>query len=491
MKNKQYYKIELLLKTEPYQEHKIDKSLEAGRMLYNALLNKVNKRYKEMIKTKKYRNLIASLTNDEEYNKSIWEQVNLLIKEFRLTKYDIVNDIKVMRYHHNKLIYSRLAQEIAVQVYSSVHSILYGKGKEIHFKKYGQFNSLKGNDNKCGIVYKDNTVYWSGLTFKVVIPSSPKAYQYLADNLFNNLDNIKFCTIVRKNIRGIYKYYVQLTIEGVAYNHRHKLGKGKVGIDIGTSTIAIASDKVVNILELADKIQDIEKVKAKLLRKMDRSRRHNNPNKYNADGTFIKGNKDKWNNSKRYIRYQKQLRELYRKQADIRKKQHGELSNYILSLGDEFYVEQMNFQALQKRSKKTETNSKGRFKRKKRFGKSIGNRAPSMLLTMLDNKLAFHNKCLNKINTIKCKASQFNHITGDYTKKELGCRWNIINNIKVQRDIYSAFLISNVNNTLDGFDINLCNHKYDNFLELHNNKIQELQTIKQQTNKKFLSCIGI
>ena len=236
----------------------------------------------------------------------------------------------------------------------------------------------------------------------------------------------------------------------------------------------------------------LEKEKKRIQRKMDRSRRANNPNKYNENGTFKQGDKTPWNNSKHYQVLQKQYKEICRKQVVMRRLQHGALSNYILSLGNEFYVEEMNFAGLAKRSKKpTEYKKDGKCKRKKRFGKSIGNRAPSLLLTLLNNKLKYFHKILHKINTQKCKASQFNHITQTYTKKSLSQRWNYINNIPVQRDLYSAFLISNVNETLDGFNIDLCNQKYNNFLKLHNLKIQELRQQKLLTNKKFLSCMGI
>lgn len=36
----------------------------------------------------------------------------------------------------------------------------------------------------------------------------------------------------------------------------------------------------------------------------------------------------------------------------------------------------MNFAGLQKRAMNTEKNDKGKFKRKKRFGKSLANKAP-------------------------------------------------------------------------------------------------------------------
>jgi len=58
-----------------------------------------------------------------------------------------------------------------------------------------------------------------------------------------------------------------------------------------------------------------------------------------------------------------------RKQKALRKQSHEKLANYIISLGNQVYVEDMNFKGLQRRAKKTTVNKKtGRFKKKKRFG---------------------------------------------------------------------------------------------------------------------------
>jgi hypothetical protein len=84
----------------------------------------------------------------------------------------------------------------------------------------------------------------------------------------------------------------------------------------------------------------------------------------------------------------------------------------------------MNFAGLQKRAKKTEKNDKGKFKRKKRFGKSLANKAPSMLLSIINRKLGYYGEQLIKIDTSETKASQFNHFDGTYTKKSLSQRWN-------------------------------------------------------------------
>ena len=212
-----------------------------------------------------------------------------------------------------------------------------------------------------------------------------------------------------------------------------------------------------------------------------------NPDNFNVDGTIKKqGNKKViWNKSNHYIKLQNELKELYRKQADIRKYQHEQLANYIISLGENIYVETMNYSALQKRSTKTEKNDKGKFKKKKRFGKSLANKAPAMLLTIIDRKLKYHDRVLNKIDTYSVKASQYNHIDKQYNKKKLSERWNYFGDTKVQRDMYSAFLIMNVENDLKGINQKKCNEKYNNFLRLHDIEVKRL------TGCKNLSSIAI
>ena len=45
---------------------------------------------------------------------------------------------------------------------------------------------------------------------------------------------------------------------------------------------------------------------------------------------------------------------------------------------------------------------------------------------------------------------------------------------KVQRDLYSAFLIQNVNDSLKQIDTERCNQSYNSFLFLHDKEIQRL-----------------
>ena len=54
--------VQFPLMTEKYQEDVLNKRFEIGRQIYNSLVNITQNRYKEMIKTKKYRTLLSSLT---------------------------------------------------------------------------------------------------------------------------------------------------------------------------------------------------------------------------------------------------------------------------------------------------------------------------------------------------------------------------------------------------------------------------------------------
>ena len=473
--------VEFPLKTEIYQEDILNKRFEIGRKIYNSLVNITQKRYREMIKTKKYRTLLSFLTGNKKLDKDIWKQINDMRKQYGMSEYSFHEDVKRMQKHFKDNIDSFTVQKIATKLWKAYDKLFYGNGKKVYYKKYDSFHTLEGKSNKTGIRFKDDMLIWNGLKIPVVIDYN-NYYEYQSLQY-----DICYCRIIRKYIRHNYKYYVQIVLKGNPPIKKHDIGTGDVGLDIGTSTIAISSQSDVKILEIADKIQNIENQKRKLLRKMDRSRRANNLDNYNEDGTIKKqGNKKIiWNKSNHYVKYQNELKELYRKQASIRKYQHECMANYIISLGNKVYVEKMNFAGLQKRVKNTEKNNEGKFKRKKRFGKSLANKAPSMLLSIIDRKLKYFGEKLIEINTFEAKASQFNHFDKTYTKKTLSQRWNNFNGIKVQRDMYSAFLIMNISSDLKSFNIDKCNERFDNFYKLHNKEIERLKS------NKNLSSVGI
>ena len=81
-----------------------------------------------------------------------------------------------------------------------------------------------------------------------------------------------------------------------------------------------------------------------------------------------------WKYSDRYKKLKAKHAELCRINAVNKQIAINEDANYLRSLGDTFVTEPKNASKLMKRAKKTTVNSKGRFNKKKRFGKSIKNR---------------------------------------------------------------------------------------------------------------------
>lgn len=500
---KQRYILNLILETEKYEEDILNKRFEIGRQLYNAVLNVSLKRYKEMLKTKRWRENQTNIYNiykvekDEKKRKTLSKEYlnikNSMLKEFGISEYSFHKYISTMQKHFKNNIDSFTTQKIASQVWTAYDYILYGNGEELHFKSYRDgLNSLEGKSNKTGIRYinKDNTLEWNKL--KIKVQSKFNDYEISALR-----DKICFCRIVRKFIRGKYKYTLQLILEGtppIKINKttgeiKNNIDMGVCGIDIGTQSIAYVSDYNSKLYELAPRVQNIENEKRKILRFMDRSKRATNPNNFNEDGTIKKGIKLEWKYSNKYIKVKNELKDLYRKQADIRREDHNILANEIISQVNAILVEKMSFKGLQKRSKNTDKNDKGKFKKKKRFGKSLANKAPAMLMTILKNKLKAKGGLFLEVNTFKVKASQYNHLNQEYNKKKLSQKWNHFNynneDIKVQRDLYSAYLIKNVERDLETINNDKCNEGFENFLEMHNKEILRLQGLNN------LSSIGI
>lgn len=496
--------LNLDLKTEMFQEFVLDKRFEIGRKIYNSLLGIGNNRLKELTKTNKWKenqkkiSEIHSKEKDENKIKKLCEPYfeirNNLLMQFNLSEYSLHDDVKLMQHKFKKNLDSMTCQKIATRVWKALSSVLYSDGEEVHFKKYYEgLNSLEGKTNSSGIRYKikTNMLEWNGL--KIKVQDKLNSWEQLAIQ-----SKIKYSRITRKFVRGKYKYTLQLVLDGIppmktdiiTGKVKNDTAIGECGIDIGTQTIAYTTNNETHLLELAPNVVNLEKEKRKIQRYMDRSKRKTNSDNFNEDGTIKKG-RLKWNFSNRYKKARAILKDIQRKQKDIRKLDHEILANKIISKADTIKVETMNFKALQKKAKKTEKNEKGKFKKKKRFGKSIGNKAPGMFLTILKRKLKSKGGLYFEVNTIEVKASQYNHFIDTCIKKKLSERWNYFdyNNseIKIQRDLYSSFLIKNVKSDLKTIDRDKCIKDFDEFIKHHNEEIECLRV----SEKKLISSMGI
>ena len=503
----------------------LNKRLEIARHMYNKTLAHATKRLSLLRKDKRYKELLnmywnlkskSSLTEEEDKElKSIKTNLTELQRAYGLSEFQLHSFIAVSKRNFEKNIDINTAQTIASRVWKSISSNLFKDGKKCHFKKYGTLTSVEGKSNKSGILLRKkkftkiklskkdkqnpkkkqkkiketvekHCLVWNGLKIPL---------KYRKDDLFIQecleLYTPQYCRIVKKVVKGKDKFYLQLIIEGVAPPKRKKDGsfrinstktEGRVGIDIGTQTIATVSKNKCRLIEFAPKSNQFDREIFLTQRALDRSRRTTNPDNYNKDGTIKRGTKLNWIRSKGYMKLLYKLKELHRLKSAYIEHSHNILANQILTEGSDIFVENMNYKALSKRAKfkeDEEKNKKGKNKRKKRFGKSIGNKSPGKFLTILNNKLQYQGKTLNKINNYTFKASQYNHDKNEYIKNSLNTRNKVIAGNKVQRDLYSAFLIYCSNNDLQTANQEMCIKEFDNFIKNHNLEIDRLTQLKK------------
>ena len=496
----------LKLDTSNEDNHYLNWILESGRRLYNKLLEFAINQIKELDKNKKYKRMLKKYYDGNKQDKELLKTITEIRNSYSLSNFGLITQVYKLREKTcGKYFNSNFAVSIADRVWFAVERILFSNGKALHFQKFSEFNSISGKDNKTGLYYDviNNILHTGNRVKKIIKPLIRENDIYVQDAL---TPRIKYCRIVRKQFHHKYKYFLQLTLEG---NPPKKLtlGKGDVGIDIGVSTIAVVGEEDAIFEPLANDIDKYNQKIIELQRKLERSRRLSNPDNYNEDGTIKTpkdGEKLHWKKTKNYKKIIKKLKHLYRLRSCYVTESHNKIANQIVEMGDKHYVEPMNYKALQKKADKpTEqtdkvikvTNKNGKTKsvkkckKKKRFGKSLNNRSPGALLTIIDRKLKYHGKKTIPVDIYNYKASQYHHDTQEYVKPKLNERIKVIHNQLVQRDLYSAFLLKNYENSTT-INQTKCELGFNKFLELQYNVICNLK--QRLINKETLpTCMGI
>ena len=398
----------------------------------------------------------------------------------------------------------------AEDIWRGVEKVLYEDGRMIHFQRRGNLPILRAKQIERMITVKNinNHLILScdGITFSPIIrdrferDEADAVLDYLAHSeevdakvakLFSETGEITdtyrpcYAALKCEEIRGKLRVFIHLTIEGSAkpkFNKdgspRHKYGRGVIGCDIGTQTIAYTSDKecgLRNLAERGDAISKSERMERILLRKLDRSRREMNPQNFNEDGTIRKGFK-KWTFSKNYIESRKELSSLQRKNSINRHLAIREDVNRIRSLGDVFITEPRNAKKLMLRTKETAVNEK--TGRKKRFGKSVRNRCPGYFQSQIEMKFTSTGGRYFEV-PYDYRASQYDHTNGEYEKRKLSERmFPLSDGTMVQRDLYSSFLLYNACMDGDGkmmIDGVKCDESFECIRRMHDEEIERIR----------------
>ena len=453
-------------------ENHLEKSFHITNSAYNEALCfglrhfealKQNPTYQELLDAK--RELLQKPEKEQKtkifkaQKKEIDEALTKIRKAYSLTEYGLSGHLSQQRrkpgsvYEH---LNSGELQVIAGQAYKTLEKVLFYQIKphKVRFRsKFDLDVSFRNRVNstgtrlvesdKIGIAYR---LYLHKASTFIDIPI--KAFNdYQQMNLLRS-ERIKYVQIIRKTIRRKKVYYLQIVCEGYPYTKTSK-GNDTVGIDPGISTIAYATPNEVALVDLVPStINQKEKHIKSLERRIERSRRVNNPECYNEDGTIKKGSRFK-RPSKRAQRLLTRRQKAYRSLSEERKKLQGQLITHLVSQASVIKIEELNVKGLQRRAKDIRINPKtNRPFSKKRFGKSIFRAASGAFREALKTRAEQLGIEVVMISPKDVKPSQYNHISQTFEKKPLSTRifdlsaeWT-----GLQRDLYSAFLIGHIEN---------------------------------------------
>lgn len=474
-----------------------NETLSFGLKRFSAM--KKNERYQELLERR--REVVKTQENIKKKNKEEAKQIKTQLKEineelgkiqidYGLTKYQLSSWILERRkqteaYQH---LNSGELQVISDNAYNTLTQVIFYKTKPEKLKfrsKYSLEHSFRNRENSTGtrLVESEKT----GVAYRLYIH---KRYTFIdiPMNAFTEYqqvqllraDKIKYVQIVSKTIRGKQVFYLQIVCQGIPVSKIQK-GEGVTGIDPGISTVAYVSKDSCELVDLVPKdFARKERLIQNLSRKIERSRRVNNPEVYNENGTRKKDVRLK-PLSKRAKRLAIRRQTAYRKLTEERRKRQGKLVNHIVSQSSVIKIEDLDVKSLQKRKREIRINPKtGRPFSKKRYGKAIFKAAPGYFRTLLLQRANSTGCKVDIISPKKTKPSQYNHITGEFNKKELKTRiYNLTNEITdVQRDLYSAFLIAHIEN-----DKYLTEELEENFENFYENMKKQLDILRQKPSR--------
>ena len=460
-----------LLLPRQIQNH-LEKSFHIANSAYNEALGfglrrfnamKENPSYQELLEAR--RELIAKSKKEQEIKgfksqkKEIENKLAEIRKDYSLTEFGLSQHLSKQRrktdssYQH---LNSGELQVVASHVMKALEKVLFYQIEphKVRFRsKYDTDMSFRNRVNSTGtrLVESDKM----GIAYRLYIHKTStfvdipvKAFNTYQQMSLLRSNRIKYVQIIRKTIRGKKAYYLQIVCEGTPPTKVSR-GQGVVGIDPGISTVAYAAPNKVALVDLVPQnITQKEKLLKVLDRRIERSRRVNNPDCFHADGTIKKSCHFK-RMSNRALRLVNRHKKAYRSLSEERKKLQGQLINQVVSNASVIKVEDLNVKGLQKRAKDLRINPKtNRPFSKKRFGKSIFRAAPGAFREALKTRAVQLGIEVIMISPKEVKPSQYNHISQTFEKKPLSTRifdltpeWT-----GLQRDLYSAFLIGHIEN---------------------------------------------
>lgn len=420
---------------------------QAGRQLYNALLNEAMVRMKLVRKSDLYQ--FARKLPKLPKNKLRNEAFKVACQQYRYSEYDLQAYATVVANQSKWIadkVDSNTQQKLATRAFKASSRVILGLAKKVRFKVPAQFKSMEGKSNKQGIRWAEDKLIWGKLKLEPIIDlDNPVIMHGLTSK-------VKYVRILFKFINGKRRWFAQLINEGIPFQKPANFtADGVVGLDLNVSNIAYVANDEAGLLPFAEGVPTFQKEISRIQSKMQRSQRLANPDNYEPDFIGKKGRKQvvkkgknkkrcasvgfpdhesatrqgrfRWNSSKRYQKLRARKRELERRKSEYAKSQNRKLVNDILRHGNQIKTENVSIKGWQKR-----------------YGKAIAAKSPGFFQSELKRKAEGAGGSFYEFSTRTTALSQ-THLTGDRIKKSLSERVHYDRSgIVMHRDIFSAFL---------------------------------------------------
>lgn len=486
-----YSVLELPLVTEKWQRDVLDTKMECVRKVYNQMLDTELKKYREMTKTKKWRELNGIIKEElqtangskkkSDRLKAAYERKNSILKENGFSEFDFRKEaLKCSKYYQKHISSTMASCSIGEPMWRAFEKLLFGNGDMVHFKKQDGVYSIV-SDNKSGIrLVKNNSGYNVVISNQMAKAKALKLQVKGPNTKYDKMmldAPIKMIRIVKRIEKGHRRFYCQLTVAREPYvkldengNLKHPMGSGTVGICIWRNTLcAVGDDSVLEVNLIPDEEEYTSK-REELSRKLEHLLRVNNPDNFNEDGTVKKGIvtengkriRLQWNESNHYKKVKNELKELYRVHGVKKSLLQNKVILELLSMGNQFYFLNTSFTTLKPEKNEDNPLEIVEYKKKKQRRKAIQEAAPSMFMTKLDNKLIARGLDIVWRIDIPEELYWYRHDTGVSDRDFFKNATVSLYGTEINQTMYRAFLMKNYNLETEKYE----NNGWNKFLSL-------------------------
>jgi len=467
-KDERRYVMRLPLNANQRERMLIDQRLHQIGMLRNSILTTLLKRLDAMRSDPRWEQ-----AGKMRKGKAKTEIYDALKKEFRL---DGVDDaVRVGQAHwqanYTDLLDLRSASQLAREIWPTITEYMYAKRDRPRHKPSRERDVVWGGTGGGLSLDSTGSITWGcqaiqnaeceakrtgskrNLARKRLCIGLDWSYLPAKRRVYAQAQTVKRVGIQRETIRGEVRYFALLVMEGAPYRSDEYLmaaaqkSANAVGLDIGPTLLAVASDSGIETLPLCDpELIHQRKQQAAHLRReqkaLDRSRRAANPECFDHKGRARKGMRQK-NTSKRGARRKLDLAESERKATARRDTDRVTLTRHVvIEHGARGGIEETNYRAWQKSN----------FK----FGRRMGLTSPGALHESLRREMTLVGGKLHDLDAYTYAFSQ-HCLCGRRQKKDLKTRVHECPDCGLicDRDRLAALLMhlvvrTGAANTLDG-----------------------------------------